>query len=47
MARLHVPNTRHHIFVGDVTTIWLWPPNQFTGCTETTRGMHVALWPNV
>jgi len=35
------------IFVGDVTTIWLCPANQFAGATETHRGAHVALGQNV
>jgi len=47
MTRLHVPNTRRHKFVGDVTTIWLCPANQFAGCTEKPRGAHEVLGPNV
>jgi len=47
MKKRHVPNTRRHKFVGDVTTIWLCPANQFAGHTETSRGVHVALWLNI
>jgi len=47
MARLQVPNTRRHRFVGDVTTIWLCPAYQFAGRTETPRGAHVTLKSNV
>jgi len=47
MARLHLPNTRRHKFVGDVTTVGLCPENQIAGRTKTPRGVHVALAPNV
>jgi len=44
MARLHVANTQRYRFVGDVTTVWLCPGNQFAGSTEAPR---VALEPYV
>jgi len=47
MARLHVPNTRRHKFVGDITTIWLCPADQFDSRMETSCGANEALGPNV
>jgi len=47
MARVHLPNTRRHKFVGDVTTIWFCPDYQFAGRTEKLSGVHVAARPNV
>ena len=42
MARVHLPNTRRHKFVGDVTTIWFFPDYQFPGRTECLVG---CMWP--
>jgi len=43
MERLHMPNTRHHHFVGVVLIIWLCSAYQFAGCAEALLGAHV--WP--